>query len=169
MRVPAFLGAVSILICFSTSFSNDLPGSCPVDRETWSKRTFQSLRVKPTEDEMRGIAAAIECYGTEHNAFPIVGPKLVALSRVETDLVPRYRSFIPTTDSWGAEYLYWSNGSHYVLISTAADALSDHDYDALLRKEGTAGKSPMCHGAIDDPEKDLVIVDGQFCSWFKEE
>jgi len=163
------LGALLISsILVGPSFAQALPGSCPVDRKTLSKHSYQAIRQRAIVGEMRGIAEAIECFGAEHHGYPAPTASLIPLSQVQTDLVPRYQLFIPTSDAWGSDYLFWSNGVHYVLISTSGDVAQDRDYGSLLGGEWSHAKASICRGVTDNPEQDLVFVDGQFCSWLRD-
>jgi hypothetical protein len=161
--------AVALSVSSALSAESDLPGSCPVDRETWSKKGFQTVRQRAVAQEIRGIAGAIECFGIEHGRYPSSASKVVPFETAIPELVPRYRSYLPATDAWGTALLYWSDGTHYLLVSLSAGAQRDRDYQHVLAEGWEKAKANLCLGPTDEPEADLVFTDGQFCRWLAQE
>jgi hypothetical protein len=152
--------------------SDDLPGSCAVDRDTWSReltlRQRQELQSdgasdsryrELAHDELRGVAAAVECYAAEHQAYPGAVDRIVMLSEIFTDLVPRYRTYLSTDDVWGKPLFYWSNGSAYAIISNAGSNLPMADLDQTVDR---AIRDQLCSDLTQD-DKRIVLVNGQFC------
>ncbi len=161
----SLLVAFALIAAGALSGASELPSECRSGLAPGIERHFQMARQRLIMGEMRDIATAIECFGGERRAYPGPTNAVVPVEDIKAELVPHYRSFVPLVDAWGSRYLYWSDTRHYVLISVAADRTPDRDYADLLRKGLENSRNSMCAGATGDPDKDLVFIDGQFCSW----
>ena len=77
---------------------------------------------------------------------------------------------LPRKDPWGEDYLYWSDGLDYLIVSTSRDKRPDLDYPAFIvaRDKRDWLKSELCGGRSAQFDADLVWVDGGFCQWFRE-
>lgn len=79
--------------------------------------------------EMRSVGTALESYAVDNNLYPVLGDASASIdemrfrpvSELAEFLTPTYLRALPGNDPWGEEYLYWSSGESYALLSTGAD------------------------------------------------
>ena len=77
---------------------------------------------------------------------------------------PSYIHTLPLQDTWTQPFLYWSNGSSYVIISTAADGAADAPYPTWTTAQWLALLN-MTPATQTDLRKDIVFAQGQFIQW----
>jgi hypothetical protein len=114
------------------------------------------------------VAVAVEAYAVDHQAYPVLGPEPASTGRLATFLVPTYLPAVPTKDPWCSDYLFWSNGTDYVIVSYSSDAASDLSYSQLAKQGYQLFKAGVCTGSSDAAGADIVFADGMFCRWHGE-
>jgi hypothetical protein len=72
---------------------------------------------------------------------------------------------VPSRDPWCSDYLYWSNGTHYIIVSYSNDAASDFSYSGLAKQGFQQLKGSVCTGSSEALGADIVFADGMFCRW----
>jgi general secretion pathway protein G len=118
---------------------------------------------KRTMADARTIGTAIESYSIDNNVYPWQARGLLEVAAVETELAPVYVRTLPHSDAWGNPFLYWSDGTSYLVVSSGADGLLDRSY---LVDAGGIDESAFT-GEFDDPNNDIVFANGQFTQWPK--
>jgi hypothetical protein len=119
------------------------------------------------EVRLQYVAALVEEYSAAHHVYPVGdAAKLVSVESLAAQLGPERLHRVSATDLAGHEFLYWSDGSGYVLIAVGTAGRPAVDYVSLLSSHGELQKS-MCRGANDDSAADIAFLNGQFCSWRK--
>lgn len=124
-------------------------------------------RQELTMREMRRLGIAIECYAIDEDMFPSPSDGLTTLDFLNDYLSPTYILEIYTEDTWGSEYLYWSDGYHYVFVSYGSDRTPDLDYESAFALSWDMIKQTICLGRNTDPEGDIVFTEGNHCRWYK--
>ena len=114
--------------------------------------------------DMRSIATAVESFAIDNNVYPDQGGGLARLDVLQGMLQPLYIKVLPMLDPWGEPFLYWSDGSQYILVSSGSDRLFDRSYP--LGAGAPDGDGYL--GASQSWETDLVFVNGQFVQWHQE-
>jgi hypothetical protein len=160
----ALILAISAPVLAGDDPSPDCVGG-KVDRKLDIRRERQKLGMTET----RWFGLALECYAIDHHSYPGPTKGVETVRFLVPALIPQYREYLPVTDTWGSDYLYWSDGIHYILISVSADRKPDVDYDAALGRPWEEAKKAICLQATHDPNADLVFMDGQHCRWFQTE
>ena len=121
-----------------------------------------------TNKEIWLVAAALEAYAVDHNAYPVLGPEPVSTSRLAGFLAPTYLPAVPAKDPWCSDYLYWSSGTDYIIVSYSSDAASDFSYSQLAKQGYQRFKAAVCTGSSEAAGADIVFADGMFCRWHGE-
>jgi hypothetical protein len=112
------------------------------------------------------IATAVMSYSIDNNAFPVLTNGVTTVQSLESVLEPVYIRALPLSDPWSHPYLYWSNGTSFIVYSAGSDA-EDRSYDKLLAEaedSDTAIRS-LCRGAVDELGADLIFANGEPCQW----
>ena len=128
-------------------------------------------RVRRAIAEMRNVAVTLEVSLVEDSVYPraedgdvSVGRfSLTPLTRI-ADKLPR-GTRIPSVDPWGHPYLYWSSGTQYLVLSTAADGRLDEPsrVETFLAAAGGRTASPPVYTSC--VEDDLVLVNAQLVQY----
>jgi hypothetical protein len=126
-------------------------------------------RQKLIMQELRRVGVAIECYAFDERLYPGPSGGVTALDFLSAYLVPAYIGKLLTVDAWGSEYIYWSNGHHYAVVSYGSDRAPDVDYDAVFLQDWAKAKKAICLGTNTDSTGDIVWVDGNHCRWYETE
>ena len=114
------------------------------------------------------VAIALEEYAVDHNAYPVLGPEPVSTGRLARFLIPAYLPAVPAKDPWCSDYLYWSNGTDYIIVSYSSDTASDFSYSSLVKQGYQYVAGSVCTGSSEAAGTDMVFVDGRFCRWHGE-
>jgi hypothetical protein len=114
------------------------------------------------------VAVALEAYAVDHNAYPVLGPEPVSTGGLARFLAPTYLPAVPTKDPWCSGYVYWSNGTDYIIVSYSSDAASDFSYSQLAKQGYHLFNAGVCTGSSEAPGADIVFADGMFCRWHGE-
>jgi hypothetical protein len=114
------------------------------------------------------VAVALEAYAVDHNAYPVLGPEPLSTGRLARFLVPAYLPAVPAKDPWCSDYLYWSSGTDYIIVSYSSDAASDLSYSQLAKQGYQLFKAAVCTGSSEAAGADIVFADGMFCRWHGE-
>lgn len=102
-------------------------------------------KAKRTMADVRTLAAAVEAYNADHNAYPAA----TDLDALEKAISPAYIAKMPRTDGWGTPLKYSGDSAKYQIVSAGAD--KRFDSATWATKEQTP-----------DLNKDLVYSGGQF-------
>ena len=111
--------------------------------------------------DMRSIATAVESFAIDNNVYPDQGGGLARMDVLQGMVQPLYIKVLPLLDPWGEPFVYWSDGSQYILVSSGADRLFDRSYP--LGFDPADGDGYL--GATRNRDSDLVFVNGQFVQW----
>jgi type II secretory pathway pseudopilin PulG len=90
---------------------------------------------KRTMSSLRQIGVAIDEYHENYKSYP-VGSK-TTLSEIQTELARAHIYNLPLQDSWGGDFLYFSDGNgFYTIISTGKDRTLDGPtlYPSLIKE-----------------------------------
>jgi hypothetical protein len=118
-------------------------------------------------NELGRVGHAIECYALDEHSYPGPSSGLRTFEYLTSFLSPTYVSTLLVTDVWGNEYLYWSDGVNYALISYGSDRAPDLDYSAALGERWEVAREEICKGESHDTASDIVFVNGNHCSWYR--
>jgi hypothetical protein len=116
--------------------------------------------------ELLRIGHALACYAEDHRSVPGPTGGLQTLEILESRLSPTYIGQLLSTDAWGTEYRFWSNGVECALISFGSDGSPEFDYDAVLGQPLAIAKNQLC-GVSGDPSRDIVYLDWNLCRVYK--
>lgn len=116
-------------------------------------------------ETMRQLAIAVEEYSIDNDVYPGPSNGFVAIDFLASLLVPAYLAELPTTDGWGRDFLFWSNGVEYVMISQGGDGVGDRGYAGLGMSSGDLIQDSICGGATTGLANDIVLLGGAFCQW----
>lgn len=116
---------------------------------------MQRSRQKRSMADMRTIAAAVEAYATDKNAYP---PATTA-SELSSALVPTYMAKVPALDGWGMPIKYecWPEGAcvNYAIGSAGGDKVFElqslHEYAPDTKTT--------------DFDEDIVFSNGKFVQY----
>lgn len=139
---------------------------CQANPSRWD---LAGERQKLVMSEQRRFGLAIECYAMDEHIYAGPSKGIEPLASLKSLLSPIYIETILTTDVWGSEYRYWSDGGHYAIISYGSDRSPDVDYDTLLLLPWDQAQSAICTGRSSDPAVDIVFADGNHCRWYEPE
>jgi len=133
--------------------------------------TLCAADLAPTKEEravaeIRSIAMAVESFGVDHAVYPSSSGRVLAAPAVLSVLVPTFIRTLPELDAFGGTYIYWSEGTKYVLISTGSDRTPDVDYSKLMVGNAEHFATTICHGRTESDKEDIVFFDGKFCQWY---
>ncbi len=104
-------------------------------------------RQDATVADMRAIAAAIDAYGLDHNAYP----EARRMERLKSLLEPRYAENLPLHDGWGRPFGVNSSRTGYALCSGGKDG-----GDCSFVESG---------GPTRDVDDAIILQNGAFVQW----
>lgn len=145
-------------------FGDDMALAIGRGGEILSESMIESAISKRAMADMRSIGTAVESYAIDNNSYPVQGGGLVPLTVLREIVEPFYIRYLPMVDPWDEPFVYWSDGSQYILISTGSDRLFDRSY--LLGSDSSGDNGYL--GLSVDWETDLVFANGQFVQWHQE-
>jgi len=67
-------------------------------------------------------------------------------------------------DGWGRQPSYWSNGEHFVVLSSGRDGVLDVNYVDLLAKLDLSDPRTFCSRVVTGHRDDMLLFDGQECA-----
>jgi hypothetical protein len=111
--------------------------------------------------DLRSAATACESFAVDYNVYPGPVEPIDLDARIETILEPSYIRALPKVDPWGNPYLFWSDTTHYALVSYGPDGTPDFPYATWGRTEFEA----MHVGVTTRFGADLVFANGAFVQW----
>ena len=111
--------------------------------------------------DLRSAAIAAESFAIDNNVYPGPIQPIDSVARIEASVEPTYIRALPKVDPWGNPYLFWSDTTHYAVVSYGPDGIADFPY-------ATWG-SPEFHaihtGITTRLGADLVFANGGFVQW----
>ena len=111
--------------------------------------------------DLRGAGTACESFAVDYAFYPGPVQPIDSAARIETILEPTYIQSFPTVDPWGNAYRFWSDTTHYVLLSYGSDGIPDSPYADWGRAEFDA----IDTGLTTRSGADLVFANGSFVQW----
>lgn len=121
-----------------------------------------------TVEEIQALASALRSYAVDNNAYPVLTNGLMTVDRnLQGLLEPVYIRAAPLADAWGHPYLYWSNGSSFLVMSSGKDG-EDRRYAVNLGipdRSASDALADICAGQVALPEADIIFTDDHFCQW----
>jgi hypothetical protein len=105
-----------------------------------------------TMRDMEAIAAAVESYATDHDAYPAGD-----LSSLGSLLIPTYAKQLPEKDMWGHPYAYVVSADHKQYRIASAGADSNFEWDTL--RIGAPAKTITYRERLED---DIIYAAGDF-------
>ncbi len=120
----------------------------------------QNGKQTATMADIRSIGTAVESFGVENDAYPRPTAGVGLVESVRDQLEPNYIKELPTTDAWGNPYLFWSDGTSYMIVSLGSDGVADVPYG-----DASPPRSVIKGGPARGSESDIVFVDGEFIQW----
>jgi len=134
-----------------------------VDGVAYRGPASQSELVRRAMGELRTTGTACESFAVDNNVYPGPVEPIDVVATIEPVLVQvgRYLRVLQTVDPWGNPYLFWSDTTHYAVVSYGPDGIPDFPYATWGRAEFEAMQtaSTTRFGA------DLVWVTGEFVQW----
>ena len=111
--------------------------------------------------DLRMAGTAVESFAVDNNVYPGPVEPIDLAERIETTVEPIYIRTLPKVDPWGNPFLFWSDTSHYTLLSYGPDGIPDFPYATWGRAEFDAVHTGLTtrFGA------DVVFANGQFVQW----
>jgi len=111
--------------------------------------------------DLRMAGTAVESFAVDNNVYPGPVEPIYLAERIETTFEPIYIRTLPKVDPWGNPFLFWSDTSHYTLLSYGPDGIPDFPYATWGRAEFDAVHTGLTtrFGA------DVVFANGQFVQW----
>src|SRR5262245_52866462 len=115
--------AAVVTLCVPAHSSPHSPPDRPKEPTTHDRVVaIIKKRLEETTNETRAIAVVLEYYARDHKeAYPGPTTGVVTMEWLVRE-IPELEGF-PRTDVWGRDFLYWSDGRDYVVISGSADKL----------------------------------------------
>ncbi|MEO2068422.1 MAG: type II secretion system major pseudopilin GspG [Desulfurobacteriaceae bacterium] len=99
----------------------------------------EEAKLTTTQVQMKNIEQALKLYKLHNSSYPTTDQGLKALvEKPESEPVPKnwkgpYLENVPK-DAWGNDFIYISDGKHFILISPGADGEEETEDD--LKVEG---------------------------------
>jgi len=118
---------------------------------------LQKGKQKSTMGDMHSIGTAIESYITDNSMAPVAN-STIANSLDHKWFHPFYIKTLPTTDAWGTDFQYASQGTE----------LDDYSVISWGRNKASGGKVTVAAGtfydvtSLADFNNDIVYSNGQF-------
>jgi hypothetical protein len=132
-----------------------------VDGVAYRGPASQTELLRRAMGEVRSLATAAESFAVDNNIYPGPVQPIDVVARIESVVAPFYIRSFPRIDPWGNPYLFWSDASHYALVSYGPDGVPDFPYATWGRAEFEA----MQAGSTTRFGADLVFVNGEFVQW----
>jgi general secretion pathway protein G len=107
-------------------------------------------RSKRTMADMRSLAVALETYAVDEARYPS-SDGWVEVSSLAEELAPTYIEVLPTSDGWGNDLLYRSDGVSYRILSRGRDGILDETWEGEIEETATS-----------EFNADIVFEDGVF-------
>ena len=132
-----------------------------VDGVAYRGPASQTELLRRAMGEVRSVGTAVESFAVDNNIYPGPVDPIDLVARIETIVAPIYIRVLPKIDPWGNPYLFWSDTTHYAVVSYGPDGIPDFPYATWGRAEFEAMQtaSTTRFGA------DLVWVTGEFVQW----
>ena len=136
-----------------------------VDGVAYRGPASQSELLRRAMGELRTIGTACESFAVDNNVYPGPVEPMDVVATIEPVLVQvgRYLRVLQRVDPWGNPFLFWSDTTHYVLVSYGPDGIPDFPYATWGRTEFEA----MLAGPTTRFGADLVFANGEFVQWPK--
>ncbi len=116
-----------------------------------------------TTETMRAFEIVLSRIGDDEKPFPRTDGEV----RTAESIAPFVEHGVDVSmrDGWGNEFLYWSDGAHYVLASPGPDGVWDKDYGAILARYARFDhvEGAICQGPVSRAGADYVLTDRGFC------
>ena len=132
-----------------------------VDGVAYRGPASQSELLRRAMGELRSLGTACESFAVDNNLYPGPVQPIDVVDRIETVVEPWYIRALPKVDPWGNPYLFWSDTTHYALVSYGADGIPDYTYSTWGRTEFEA----LHTGPTTRFGQDLVFASGAFVQW----
>jgi hypothetical protein len=111
--------------------------------------------------DLRSSATACESFAVDYAYYPGPVDPIDSVARIETILEPNYIRTLPKLDPWGNPYRFWSDTTHYTLLSYGPDGIPDFPYATWGLTEFDA----IHTGLTTRFGADLVFANGEFVQW----
>jgi hypothetical protein len=111
--------------------------------------------------ELRTIGAAVESYAIDNGSYPPQSKGLQTVDFVSSMASLVYIRNVPVKDPWDNEFLYWSDQTEYIIVSTGADGILNRPYSI---EPGWLAPQKFV-GEYADPGEDMVFSNGRFAQW----
>jgi hypothetical protein len=122
----------------------------------------QSELLRRAMGELRTIGTACESFAVDNNIYPGPVEPIDEVARIQTQLEGgAYIRVLPRIDLWGNPYLFWSDTTHYALVSYGSDGVPDYPYPLWGLTEFQALQS----GPTTRFGQDIVFANGAFAQW----
>jgi hypothetical protein len=132
-----------------------------VDGVAYRGPASQTELLRRAMAELRSIGTACESFAVDNNIYPGPVEPIDQVARIETIVSPIYIRTLPKLDPWGNPFLFWSDTTHYALVSYGPDGIPDFPYASWGRIEFEA----MHAGPTTRFGADLVFANGEFVQW----
>lgn len=134
-----------------------------VDGVAYRGPESQSELLRRAMTELRTTGTACESFAVDNNRYPGPVEPIDMVATIEPDLVDygRYLRVLQKLDPWGNPYMFWSDSTHYALVSFGVDGVPDHPYSTWSRSdfESLHAGPTTVFGA------DLIFANGVFVQW----
>jgi hypothetical protein len=133
-----------------------------VDGVAYRGPASQSEFLRHAMGELRTVGTACESFAVDYNVYPGPVEPIDVVARIEAVLEGgAYIRVLPTVDPWGNPLLFWSDTTHYALVSYGSDGLPDYPYTTW----GLTEFSALHTGPTTRFGQDLVFANGTFVQW----
>jgi len=132
-----------------------------VDGVAYRGPASQSELLRQAMRELRSMGTACESFAVDNNVYPGPVQPIDSVGRIETVVEPWYIRVLPIIDPWGNPYLFWSDTTHYAIVSYGPDGMPDYPYASWSRTEFVA----LHTGPTARFGQDLVFASGAFVQW----
>ena len=132
-----------------------------VDGVAYRGPASQTELLRRAMREIRSLGTACESFAVDNNIYPGPVQPIDVVARIESAVEPTYIRVLTEVDPWGNAYLFWSDTTHYALVSYGPDGIPDFPYATWGRTEFEA----MHAGSTTRFGADLVFVTGEFVQW----
>jgi len=110
---------------------------------------------------LRSAATACESFAVDYGVYPGPVDPIDEVARIEPILEPTYIRPLPKLDPWEHPFLFWSDTTHYALVSYGPDGISDYPYASWGRTEFDA----LHTGPTTRFGAGIVFANGEFVQW----
>jgi len=116
-----------------------------------------------TKTDLLTISEALKQFRSDGGAYPVTGSTLASFdSAIGNTLAERYYIREVPTEPWGGTFGYWSDGTHFILVSSGPNQRFDLEYGQVAGEEGGSQPDLLC-GKMSPSNDDYVIADGTEC------